>query len=148
MDSKGSSCLASSVSGALLFLGFRASKNDTSLFIYSRSSTIIFVIVYADDIILYSNNTTILQENIQQLSTMFAMKVFGRLHLFLGIEAHFCKDGFLLTQSKYITELLSKFDMLSLNPVPTPLASKRYLLAHDGDFLSTHTLYRQMLGAL
>jgi hypothetical protein len=42
----------SRLSSQLIFFGFVASKSDTSLFIYRKSSVTIFMLIYVDDIIV------------------------------------------------------------------------------------------------
>jgi histone deacetylase 1/2 len=69
-------------------LGFLASKADTSLFIYSKSGIIIFVLVYVDDIIVTSSSNKAITSLLQDLSSTFALKDLGDLHYFLGIEVN------------------------------------------------------------
>ena len=45
----------------LLFIGFHASKVDTSLFIFSVDIDICYLLVYVDDILLMGNNSLLLQ---------------------------------------------------------------------------------------
>ena len=40
----------------LKYLGFIASKADTSLFIYNKAGVVIFVLIYVDDIIVASSS--------------------------------------------------------------------------------------------
>jgi histone deacetylase 1/2 len=44
------------LSSKLVDLGFRASKADTSLFYYNKGKTIIYVLIYVDDIIVASSS--------------------------------------------------------------------------------------------
>jgi histone deacetylase 1/2 len=48
------------LSDFLLSIGFQASKVDTSLFILSNGSHIFYLLVYVDDILLTSSNSTML----------------------------------------------------------------------------------------
>ena len=45
----------------LLSIGFRASKVDTSLFIFSAGAGICYLLVYVDDILLTGSNSLLLQ---------------------------------------------------------------------------------------
>ena len=45
------------LSTALHALGFRGSKTDPSLFIYSSNGVLLYMLVYVDDIILTGNST-------------------------------------------------------------------------------------------
>ena len=48
------------LSDFLLFIGFRASKVDTSFFILSDGTNIFYLLVYVDDILLTGSNSAML----------------------------------------------------------------------------------------
>ena len=70
----------------LLSLGFRASKSDSSLFIKHHGSSIAYLLVYVDDIILTANSPAVLSSVINSLKSEFSMTDLGPLHHFLGIN--------------------------------------------------------------
>jgi histone deacetylase 1/2 len=57
------------------------------------------------------------------LNKFFAIKDLGDLHYFLGIEVKKMKNGLLLTQEKYATDILDRVGMSSCKSAPTPLSS-------------------------
>lgn len=65
-----------------------------------------FVLVYVDDIIVASSLDKATDALLQDLKGEFALKDLGELHYFLGIEVNKVKDGILLTQEKYASDLL------------------------------------------
>ena len=69
----------------LTTLGFIEAKSDTSLFIFRRSSDMVYLLLYVDDIILTASNTELLRRTISALQQEFAMKDIESLHHFLGI---------------------------------------------------------------
>ena len=104
--------------------------------------------MYADDILITRDNSAKIQQLIATLHKTFALKDLGTLNSFLGIEAHRITAGtLLLTQSKYIKDLLHKADMDSSKPMPTPMTSGLRLLAHGSTAFSDPSLYRSMVGA-
>ncbi|GJU24330.1 putative RNA-directed DNA polymerase [Tanacetum coccineum] len=106
------------LSKALFDLGFKGSKMDPSLFIYSRRDTLLYIMVYVDDIIVTGNNKGTIDNIICQLGSAFALKDLGPLNYFLGIEIIPYVSGILLSQKKYILELLQSAAGLSnSNPV-------------------------------
>ncbi|MCI28028.1 retrovirus-related Pol polyprotein from transposon TNT 1-94, partial [Trifolium medium] len=106
----------------LLLLGFKPSKCDPSLFVFSSKTDTIYLLVYVDDIIITSNNSTLLQSTISKLNKAFSLKHLGSLDYFLGIEVHHLSNGsLLLTQSKYLRDLLTGTNMLESSPVSTPM---------------------------
>ncbi|KAG6536764.1 hypothetical protein ZIOFF_001833 [Zingiber officinale] len=57
-----------------------------------------------------------------KLHAKFVIKDFGALSLFCGVEVHPTSNGLLLSQQKYVIDLLSKHHMLDSKPVSTPIA--------------------------
>jgi hypothetical protein len=72
--------------------------------------------------------------NCSKSSLSFAVKDLGNLSYFLGIEAQ--KNGLLLTQQKYIGDLLLKANMVSCSPTPTPMLNTENLSREEGTLLS------------
>ncbi|KAG6527410.1 hypothetical protein ZIOFF_009509 [Zingiber officinale] len=67
-----------------------------------------------------------------KLHTKFTIKDFGALYLFCSIEVRPTSNGLLLSQQKYITDILSKHNMLDSKSVSTPIAASSHLTLHDG----------------
>jgi histone deacetylase 1/2 len=76
----------SRLSSKLVDLGFKASKSDMSLFIYSRGNIVIFMLIYVGDIIVTGNSMDAILALLRDLKQDFALKDLGDLHYFLGIE--------------------------------------------------------------
>jgi len=58
------------------------------------------------------------------------------------------KDGLLLSQQRYIRDLLTKTNMTEAKPVASPMSSSLALLAFTGDPMEEPTLYRSTVGSL
>lgn len=108
----------------LLNSGFTNSQSDALLFILLHPGIMIFVLVYVDDIVITGNDSSTIEQFIGLLGKHFSLKDLGALSYFLGIEAHRNSEGLLLTQQKYITDLLARNNMLDANPASTPMISK------------------------
>jgi hypothetical protein len=63
-------------------------------------------------------------------------KVLGKLSYFLGIEVHHSSDGLILTQHKYVHDLLLRTNMENSKGVTTPMLPTEKLLLRDGTPLS------------
>jgi histone deacetylase 1/2 len=59
----------------------------------SVSADIFYLLVYIDDIILISSDSTILQCLIQLMSSEFKLRDLGDVHYFLGIEVQSTSMG-------------------------------------------------------
>lgn len=67
--------------------------------------------VYIDDILLTDTDIFIIQQIIVSLQSEFMFKDLGRLEYFFGMEVTWTESGLLLTQLKYILDLLTKAKM-------------------------------------
>jgi histone deacetylase 1/2 len=119
------------------------------LFTYNSKGNTVYLLVYVDDIIITSNNSSLLQSFITQLNQAFSLKHLGSLDYFLGIEVNQLPNGsLLLTQSKYIRDLLNRTNMLESTPVSTPMQSSCKLSKDGSPALSDPFMYRSVVGAL
>ncbi|GKD59505.1 retrovirus-related pol polyprotein from transposon RE1 [Tanacetum coccineum] len=135
------------LSSFLITHGFICSRADTSLFVFARDSSIMYLLVYVDDLILTGNNETMLTSFTTHLNREFAIKDLGDLSYFLGLEVSYTDDGLFLSQAKYAKDILTRADLLDSKPVATPLAANELFLS-DGPSFSDPTLYRSLVGAL
>jgi hypothetical protein len=66
-------------------LGFIASTSNTSLFVLREGTSLAYLLLYIDDIMLTASSSALLQRIVARLSSEFAMTDLGALHHFLGI---------------------------------------------------------------
>lgn len=83
-----------------------SSKANTSLIFYKKGHVSIFLLIYVDDITVASSIPDATSALLQELSKDFALKDLGDLHYFLDIEVHKVRNGILLSQEKYASDLL------------------------------------------
>nr|XP_016496801.1 PREDICTED: uncharacterized mitochondrial protein AtMg00810-like [Nicotiana tabacum] len=109
---------------------------------------VLFLLLYVDDIILTgSSSTKILQVN-KVLAARFSLIDLTALTYFLGVEVCRTTTGLYLSQKKYITDLLLRFNMLNAKGVTTPLAASVILKLADGYAPIDQKQYHQLGGAL
>uniref|UniRef100_A0A2N9G958 Reverse transcriptase Ty1/copia-type domain-containing protein n=1 Tax=Fagus sylvatica TaxID=28930 RepID=A0A2N9G958_FAGSY len=132
----------------LLTLGFTASVADASLFVLKQGYVIVYLLLYVDDIIITGSDSTVVSTIISQLSTTFEVKDLGPLRYFLGLQIDYKKAGFFVHQSKYITDLLTKFKMSDCKAASTPIATSPILSTSCSDSLADPTPYRSLVDAL
>ena len=125
--------------------GFVGSKTDPSLFIHSLGSTNLFTLVYIDDIIIWENSLPYVMRVIHALSFEFALKDLGPLHYCLSIKVIPSWDGSLLSQPKYILELIQRASLSDAKPVLTPLSPSMTLSTSLGSLFSVPTKYHSAL---
>jgi hypothetical protein len=76
------------------------------------------------------------------------VKDLGKLSFFLGIEVLPLQSRLLLSQRRYITDLLQKTNMLEAKPITSPTSSSHILSAYKGDPMVDPSLYRSTVGYL
>ncbi|XP_019255062.1 PREDICTED: uncharacterized protein LOC109233640 [Nicotiana attenuata] len=128
--------------------GFRHSTNDYSLFYKKQGESSVFVAVYVDDVILTGTNLEEIKALKTHLHNQFKIKDLGKLHYFLGLEMLYKDDGVLISQRKFITDLLKEYDCMGYSVVSSPLDSSTKLKAEEGPLMSDPSYYRKLVGKL
>lgn len=133
----------------LVNFGFNSSECDHSLLIYNYHKVTLYARVYVDDILIISSSSKLIHELIEKLHTKFARKKLGVPQYFLGIEVHHQANvTLLLTQTKYIHDLMSKFHMMEAKGVATPMFSLCKQSKHGTDVMTDPLLYHSIVRAL
>ncbi|RVW25708.1 Retrovirus-related Pol polyprotein from transposon TNT 1-94 [Vitis vinifera] len=101
--------------------------NHTLFVKKSHAGKMTILIVYVDDIILSRNDMEELQNLKKYLSEEFEVKDLGNLKYFLGMEVARSRKGIVVSQRKYILDLLKKTGMLGCKPIDTPMDSQKKL---------------------
>ena len=57
----------------------------------------------------------------------FEMSMMGELKFFLGFQIKQMKEGTFICQTKYVNDILKKFDMADAKPIKTPMAQNGHL---------------------
>ena len=108
----------------------------------------IFFLIYVDDIIITGSSPSTISMLIHFLKIDFAIKELGDLNFFLGVKVIKNTSSILLSQKRYIVDLLHRTDMLEAKPVSSPVTTSTNLSAFEGDTIQDVTLYRNNVGAL
>ena len=118
------------------------------MFIYKSHNEILYLLLYVDDIILTSTSPSLITNLITKLQQTFELKDLGPLHYFLGLQLQYHEIGFSVHQTKYATNLLTKFEMTNCKPSSTPYSSLSRLNQTQGTPLPNPTHFRSLVGAL
>jgi hypothetical protein len=103
--------------------GFKENVEDNCIYAKLKNGKYIFLVLYVDDILLASNDVSLLQETKKFLSSHFDMKDLGEASFVLGIEIHRDRNkGVLgLSQKAYIEKILKKYSMHKCSSTPAPI---------------------------
>ncbi|XP_004297918.1 PREDICTED: uncharacterized mitochondrial protein AtMg00810-like [Fragaria vesca subsp. vesca] len=83
-----------------------------------------------------------------QLSFEFEMKDLGNLKYFLGIEVARNKDCIMLSQRKYVLDLLAETGMLDCKPVDTPIEQNHRIAEYPYQVPTDKSRYQRLVGRL
>ncbi|WMV09995.1 hypothetical protein MTR67_003380 [Solanum verrucosum] len=114
-------------------------------FLASKHTT--YVLVYVDDLIITGSDSDFITTFIHTLDQQFSLKNLGSLNYFLGIEVSPTSYGIILSQGRYIRDLLRRTNMVDAKPISSPTEPGSRLILF-GDPLPDAHLYRSVVGAL
>ena len=97
-------------------------ESQTTVFYRNSSSGIILLIVYMDDIVITGSDSKGISSLKSFLHSQFHKKDLRTLKYFLGVEVMRSKRGILLSQRKYVLDLLSEIGKLGVKPCSTLVA--------------------------
>jgi hypothetical protein len=90
----------------LLSKGFKIRKVHITLFTKKIGQDLFVLQIYVDDIIFGSTNQNYHEEFRKMMANEFEMSMIGELSYFLGLQIKQLKNGTLVSQGKYIKDML------------------------------------------
>ncbi|KAJ9538822.1 hypothetical protein OSB04_031555 [Centaurea solstitialis] len=97
---------------------------------------------------IVGNNPEAIDKVVQRLSQSFAIQDMGSLSYFLGIEVTNQGYDMILSQRKYILNLLQRTGLSNAKPVSSPMTTTANLALGDNARLADPVKYRKIVGAL
>jgi hypothetical protein len=82
------------------------------------------------------------------MQSEFEMSLLGELSFFLGLQIRQSNQGFFISQTKYIREMLKRLGMEDCKPVITPMKTNCKLRKDDDSKSIDQRKYRSMIGSL
>ncbi len=131
-------------------LKFESSSNDPCLYTRHKSSTLLFIALYVDDLLIAGNSNHEIKEIKKKLSEHFEMKDLGAARKMLGIEIRRDRSSrrLFISQSDYTEQILSRFGMLNSKLISTPMDRSYEELANQESDPAENVPYRQAIGSL
>jgi hypothetical protein len=103
--------------------------------------------VYVDDIVITGDDVEEIKWLKEKLGKAFEIKDLGLLRYFLGIEIARSSKGIVLSQRKYVLDLLTETGMLGCRPCCSPIDKNHQIHAELGDPVNRET-YQRLVGRL
>jgi hypothetical protein len=128
--------------------GFFANAHDPALFIHMSPRGRTLLLLYVDDMIISANDPEYIAFVKAHLSDQFLMSDLGPLRYFLGIEISSTPEGFILSQEKYIQDLLDRASLNDHWTAEIPMELNVHLAPTNGEPLEYPTCYCYIVGSL
>ena len=102
-------------------IGFNNTEADPCLYVLNKNKGIIYLLLYVDDIILFTKTEKEMNMIKNLLKQKYNMKELGKLEWYLGIQVTQDDQSIKLNQQLYIKNILKKFNMENCKTVNTPM---------------------------
>ncbi|WVZ55981.1 hypothetical protein U9M48_006573 [Paspalum notatum var. saurae] len=132
---------------AVCDMGYTQCNGDHTVFYKHRGMYITIMAVYVDDIVITGDDVEEIKYLKENLGRIFEVKDLGPLRYFLGIEIARSLKGIVLSQRKYVLDLLEETGMLGCRPCSTPIDKNHQINAEFGDPVNKET-YQRLVGRL
>jgi hypothetical protein len=135
------------IHGFFVACGLTRSNEDHNMYL----STKLVIIIYVDDLLLFSSDMRDFTEMKSALHGRFEMSDLGEIRQFLGmrIERNRKKRQLFLHQTPYFQDILSRVDMVSCNGVQTPMEVNSHLCPFENETDITKTSeYQSTVGSV
>ncbi|KAK3035428.1 LOW QUALITY PROTEIN: hypothetical protein RJ639_032853, partial [Escallonia herrerae] len=130
---------------SLLVVGFIQSQSDHSLFTFACKGSFLAVLIYVDDVIVTGTDSAKISWLKHYLDTKFHIKDLGKLKYFLGIEVARSSDGIVLSQRKYVLDILTECGLTGCKPSSSPMAEQHQLDLNSGELCDDPGQYRRLI---
>jgi hypothetical protein len=133
------------INSFFLQLGFKFFESDHNMYVLHTNGDTLIVVVYVDELLITGNNNDLILRLKKQLVDSFEMTYLGTLQYFLGLQVLPLCDGFFISRSKYVMDLLTHFTMVDCDPCDNPFYSGLMLSRTCQTSIIDATLYRQLV---
>lgn len=104
--------------------------------------------LYVDGVIFTSNDDYLIENFKTVMKEELEMTDMGLLRYFLGIEVEQNGNGIFISQAKYVTEVLERFNMQESKAAITPTVMGLKLSKEDNNKEVDPSLYKSIVGSL
>ncbi|CAI7852745.1 unnamed protein product [Closterium sp. NIES-54] len=147
-------CWYEKLEEVLLSGGFKTSQSDHSLFLLGEGEQLLLLLVYVDDIMLFSPSMEQIERTQKLLMDNFKCKMLGDVHYYLGlqIERDVERRWLKVHQSHYISGVMERYGVTGGRTVMTPFPAgfKLKKAAEEDDVLEDEQQneYQSLIGSV
>lgn len=137
----------------LFALHFQKCESDGNIYLKGDSELKVILLVYVDDILIFSKNKSLINKVVDKLGKRFEITNLGGVNKFLGMRVTQSEDGGKVNMdaSEYVDRFVHELVLDGVRNVSSPMAANTELLDQDDSpLLSTErkNLYLRIIGCL
>jgi hypothetical protein len=134
----------------LMSIGLERSEMDQCLYFGRINGSVIYLVVYVDDILFSSPNVETINFMKNKLAERFKIKQLSGVNSFLGINIDYDKDNgrLKMNQTKLIEKIVNRFNVQDCATVKTPIEKNLSLSSNKDNTKVTSKPYKPLLGCL
>ena len=127
--------------------GFRINESDKCVYYKFIDNICTIICLYVDNLLIFGSHIDAVNKVKNFLRQHFDMKDLGEADLILGTKITRTSDGIALDQSRYIENLLCKYNYFDCKPVCSPYDPSVKLFKNNGESIR-QTEYASIIGSL
>eukprot|EP00253_Pinus_taeda_P003882 PITA_03882 len=128
--------------------GYDKCDGEPTLYIKENDDKILIVVLYVDDLVFTSNDSSLITDFKAVMKSEFEMNDLGFLRYFLGIEVDQSENSVFISQVKYVEAVFKRFNMLNSKAAVTPTVMGLKLTKEDSSKDFDPKLYKSIVGSL
>lgn len=126
---------------------FMKCSHEHTFFLKNNSNgKMLIVSLYVDDLIYTGDDIVVFESFKQSMQKKFAMTNLGRMRYFLGVKVKQIVEGIFISQNKYATEILVRFEMENCNMVCNPIVTGSKLVKDENGKVIYASKYNHFVG--
>ena len=126
----------------------RSTSYHSVFYHHTSSEQCIYLIVYVDNIVITGSDHDGIRKLKQHLFSHFQTKDLGKLKYFMGIETAQSNSSVVMSQRKYVLDILEEIGMLNYKPVDIPMDPNVKFVPEQGEPLRDPRRYQRLVGRL
>ncbi len=120
---------------------------DYCVYTWETANEKVIIVIWVDDLLIVASDENVLRRVKDMLTERFQMKDLGKLRHFLGVDFNQSDNCVRMSQAKYVTKILQRFNMQDCKPRSTPCEQKLDY-NNDAEKMIDVKKYREAVGSL
>ena len=133
----------------LKILGFNPLRSDPCAYVRKNGEHLKIITVWVDDLLLFATSDDLMNKMKKELHSEWTLTDMGEPQKIIGIEITINDDSLIISQEKYVENILRREGMDDANPVSMPMDPNDKIKPNpDGNEGSKSNSYAKLLGEL